>query len=50
MLSNVGFFKLMVKILINHFRNVCKHGIGQKIHVKAWNFECEMHFNEQNGF
>jgi len=44
MLSNVGSFKLMVKILINHLRNVCKHGIGQKIHVKAWNFECEMHF------
>jgi hypothetical protein len=39
MLFNVHSLMLMAKILINH-----QHVIGQNIHVKAWNFECEMDF------
>jgi hypothetical protein len=32
----------MVKILVNHLINICRHQTSQKIHVNAWNFECEM--------
>jgi hypothetical protein len=40
MLSNVHSYMFIVKIIIN----ICKHVIGQKVHVKAWNCECEMYF------
>jgi hypothetical protein len=32
----------MVKILVNHLIDICRHVTSQKIHVKAWNFEREM--------
>ncbi len=32
----------MFKILVDCPIDICKHVIGQKIHVKAWNFECKM--------
>jgi len=42
MLSNVHSFMHMAKILVNH--HIDRHVISQNIHVKAWNFECEMDF------
>jgi hypothetical protein len=42
MLSKVHSPMFMVKILVNHFINRHRHVTSQKIHVKAWNFECEM--------
>jgi hypothetical protein len=39
----------MVKILVNHLIDIYKHVISQKIHVKAWNFECEMDPQEPQG-
>jgi hypothetical protein len=44
MLSNVHSLMLIVNILVNYHIDICRHVIGQKIHVKAWNFECEMDF------
>jgi hypothetical protein len=42
MLSKVPSPMFMFQILVNHLINVRKCVINQKIHVKAWNFECEM--------
>jgi hypothetical protein len=44
MLFNVHSHIVMFKILVNCPIDICKHVIGQKIHVKAWNFECKMNF------
>jgi hypothetical protein len=37
------------RILIKHPINIPKHVIGQKIHVKAWIFQCELGNFEKNG-
>ncbi len=38
----------MFKILVNCLIDICKHLIGQKIHVKAWKFKSEMCKNDKN--
>jgi hypothetical protein len=42
MLSKVHSHVFMAKILVNHLLDIRKQAISQKIHVKDWNFECEM--------
>jgi hypothetical protein len=42
MLSKVHYPKFMVKILVNYLIDIRRLLVNQKIHVKAWNFECEM--------
>ncbi len=42
MLCKMHSLMFMVKILVNHLINICRHQTSQKIHVNAWNFECEM--------
>jgi hypothetical protein len=44
LLFNMCSYMHRVKILVNHPIDISRHVIGQKIHVKTWNFECEMDF------